>query len=220
TIPQFLAAIADYNALQAGEIVLLSGIPSLMMMPITPFLIRHVDIRLAVGIGFAILAVSAYLETDLTALSTGSAFVDSQLMRGVGTVLGMLFLNQAAIQSVSKEDAGDASGLFNAARNIGGSLALAGIAVVQDQRMWLHSRRIEETLNANSVMVQDYMHQQAQMLGGMAAAFRNLGGLIQQQALTMTYADLFWYLTVGTVIVTPLVLFLRPLPSTGMVPTH
>ena len=220
TIPQFLAAIADYNALQAGEIVLLSGIPSLMMMPITPFLIRHVDIRLAVGVGFAILAVSAYLETDLTALSTGSAFVDSQLMRGVGTVLGMLFLNQAAIQSVSKEDAGDASGLFNAARNIGGSLALAGIAVVQDQRMWLHSRRIEETLNANSVMVQDYMHQQAQMLGGMQGAFRYLGGLIQQQALTMTYADLFWYLTVGTVIVTPLVLFLRPLPSTGMVPTH
>ncbi|OYW85550.1 MAG: hypothetical protein B7Z20_08900, partial [Sphingobium sp. 32-64-5] len=43
-IPQFLAAIADYNALQSGKVVLLSGIPSLILMPFTPLLIKHVDI--------------------------------------------------------------------------------------------------------------------------------------------------------------------------------
>lgn len=211
TIPQFLAAIADYNALQAGNIVLLSGVPALMMMPITPFLIRHIDIRIAVTFGMVILAVSAWMETDLTALSTGEAFVDSQLMRGVGTVFAMMFLNQAAIQSVPREQASDASGLFNTARNLGGSLALAGIAVVQDQRLWLHNRRIEETLSANSPDVQAYMAGQAQALGSQEAAIRALGGTIQIQALTMTYADLFWILSVGIAIVTPLVVFLRPL---------
>src|SRR3546814_197351 len=35
-IPQFLAAIAGYDALQSCRIVLLSGIPSLMLMPLTP----------------------------------------------------------------------------------------------------------------------------------------------------------------------------------------
>jgi DHA2 family multidrug resistance protein len=213
TIPQFLSQITGYNSLQSGEIVLLSGIPMIIMMPFTPFLIRTIDIRLAVGFGMILLATSAYMETDLTSLSDGSTFVDSQLLRGVGTLFSMMFMNQAAIRSVSPEQASDASGLYNTARNLGGSLALAGIAVIQDQRTWLHSRRIEESLSANSVDVQTYMDGQAQTLGGMGAAFRSLGDTIQIQALTMTYADLFFILTVGIVCVTPLVLFLRPLPK-------
>lgn len=212
-IPQFLSAIAGYNSLQSGQIVMLSGAPVIMMMPFTPWLIRTVDIRLAVGFGLAVLALSAWLETDLTTVSDGSSFVDSQLMRGVGTVFCMMFLNQAAIRSVPPEQASDAAGLYNAARNLGGSFALAGIAVIQDQRLWLHSRRIEETLSANAVGVQDYMAGQIQALGGQGRAMRMLEGTIQMQALTMTYADLFWILTVGIILVSPLVLFLRPLPK-------
>jgi len=210
-IPQFLATISNYNALQSGKIVALGGLPSLMMMPLVPLLIRYVDIRLAVGFGLSVLACSAYIDTELTAQSAGGDFVISQLIRGVGTIFAMVFLNQAAIQSVSRENASDAAGLFNAARNLGGSLALAGIAVVQDQRLWLHSRRLEESLHANSGGVQDYLQAQARVLGGMPQALRSLGGTIQLQALTMTYVDLFWILSVGIGCVIPLVLFLRPL---------
>lgn len=213
TIPQFLSQISGYNALQSGEVVLLSGIPMILMMPFTPRLIRTIDIRLSVAFGMIMLAISAYMETSITTLADGHNFADSQLMRGVGTVFVMMFLNQAAIRSVEPSQASDASGLYNTARNLGGSLALAGIAVIQDQRVWLHSRRIEETLSANSDYVQSYMQSQAQTLGGMDAAYQNLGNIIQAQALTMTYADLFWLLTVGIVCVSPLVLFLRPLPT-------
>ncbi|WP_198350919.1 MDR family MFS transporter [Flavisphingomonas formosensis] len=215
TIPQFLAAISGYNSLQSGMIVLLSGVPIILMMPFTPWLIRSLDIRAAVAFGLSVLAISAWLETDLTPLSTGGAFVDSQLMRGVGSIFAMMFLNQAAIRSVSRELASDAAGLLNGARNLGGSLALAGIAVVQDQRLWLHSRRIEESMSANNVGVQDYMAGQAQALGGYPSAYRALEGSIQTQALTMTYIDLFWLLSVGILFVIPLVLFLRPLPKGG-----
>ncbi|MBV8250421.1 MAG: multidrug efflux MFS transporter [Comamonas sp.] len=204
-IPQFLANISDYNSMQAGLIVALSGIPSLMMMPLVPLMIRHLDIRLAVALGLFILALSAWLETDLSALSDGSAFVESQLIRGVGTILAMLFLNQAAIQSVSVTHASDAAGLFNAARNLGGSFALAGIAILQDQRFWFHSRRLEETLRANGERVQDYVQHNG------PASYMRLESMVQTQALTMTYIDLFWILSVGIVCVIPLVLFLRPL---------
>nr|WP_253201525.1 DHA2 family efflux MFS transporter permease subunit [Sphingomonas quercus] len=211
-IPQFLVTISGYNSLQSGWVVLLSGVPMLMMMPITPLLLRHVDIRISVIFGLVLLAVSAYMETSITVFSDGADFVDSQLLRGVGTVCVMMFLNQAAIRSVPPQQAADAAGLYNAARNLGGSFALAGIAVIQDQRLWLHSRRMEESLHANSAMVQDYMAGQAARLGGEAAAFQSLGNTIQAQALTMTYADLFWILTVGIVLMLPLVFFLRPLP--------
>lgn len=219
-IPQFLSTIAGYNSLQSGQIVLLSGLPSLLLMPAIPILVRFLDIRLAVGFGLILLSLSAYLECSLTAQATGSEFVMSQLLRGVGTVFAMLFLNQAAIQSVSRENASDASGLFNAARNLGGSLALAGVAVLQDQRLWLHSRRIEEAMNANRDRVQEYVASQSGGPGGLSSMYRNLENTVQQQALTMTYIDLFWILAVGIAIVVPLVIFLRPLEKSAPVATH
>ncbi|MFK3889099.1 MDR family MFS transporter [Sphingomonas sp. NPDC079357] len=212
-IPQFLAAIANYNALQSGKVVLLAGIPSLFMMAIVPILLVRVDIRLAVGAGLLIMGASALLDASLTIDSVGSDFTESQLLRGVGQILAMLFLSQAAIRSVPPAEAGDASGLFSAMRNLGGSFALAGIAILQDQRSWFHARRIEESLNANSVRVQDYMTATANSLGGQQTAIRALGQQIQGQALVMTYNDIFWIMGMGTLVVLPLVFFLRPLPK-------
>ena len=160
-----------------------------------------------------LMALSCHLDTTLTADSVGSAFTDSQLLRGVGTILGFVFLNQAAIASVKPSEAGDAAGLFSAARNIGGSFALAGIATLQDQRSYLHSRRLDDLVNANSLVVQDYLRSSA-------TALQQLGGTIQREALVMTYNDLFWLLSVGICCVVPLVLFLRPLPQGKAVAMH
>jgi len=212
-IPQFLAAIADYNALQAGKIVMISGVPAMLFMFTMPIMMRILDLRMAVAMGLMVLALSCYVDTSLTAAAVGGDFVQSQLLRGTGTVFAFVFLNQAAISSVPVKYAGDASGLFNAARNLGGSFALAAIATVQEQRVWFHSRRIEETLQANSVAVQDYVANSAQSLGGTDTALRALAGTIGREALVMTYNDMFWLLFVGILAVSPLVLLLRPLPK-------
>jgi MFS transporter, DHA2 family, multidrug resistance protein len=212
-IPQFLSALAGYNALQSGKVVLLSGIPSLFMMAIVPILLKRIDIRIAVASGLVIMGGSALLDANLTAASSGADFTVSQLARGVGQILGMLFLSQAVVRSVPPEDAGDASGLFNAMRNLGGSFALAGISILQDQRLWFHSRRIEESLNANSVAVQTYVGQLQGAVGDRTAGLRLLSQQIQAEALTMTFNDIFWIMGVGTFLVLPLVLFLRPLPQ-------
>ncbi|MCL9844950.1 MDR family MFS transporter [Ralstonia solanacearum] len=217
-IPQFLVGIAGYDALQSGWIVLLSGLPMIVLMPL---MLRRLDVRLAVGCGLVVLALSAYIETGLSPLSTGSSFAASQLMRGVGTVLTMMFLNQAAIRSVPPSQASDASGLYNALRNLGGSIALACVASLQEQRLWLHSRRIEDTLPANAAAVQDYVAGQVHLLGSQTAALLSMEQTIQVQALTMAYADLFWLLTVAILLVVPLVVFLRPLPTNaGPVAAH
>ncbi len=207
-IPQFLASIADYNALQSGKVVLLSGIPSLFMMAIVPILLKRIDIRLAVGAGLCIMGTAALMDANLTITSDGSDFTASQLLRGVGQILGMLFLSQACVRSVPPQEAGDASGLFNSVRNLGGSFALPGISILQDTRMWFHSRRIEETINANSIAVQDYVHR----MGG-PGSIPLIERQIQGQALVMTYNDIFWIMGVGTFLVLPLILFLRPLPK-------
>ena len=219
-IPQFLALVSDYNALQTGQVIFLMGVPAFLLMPFVPFLIRFVDIRLAVGAGLAIIAVSCFASTSLTAESAGEAFTAGQLLRGVGMILTMLFLNQATIAAVSKEDAGDASGIFNAARNLGGSFALAGLASFQDQRISLHSRRMEETLWANDSRLQEYLQGMSRTLGSMDAGLQSLAGAIQQQAFVMTYNDIFWTMAAATLATVPLVFFLRPLPKGQSLAMH
>lgn len=217
-IPQFLASVANYNALQSGKIVLISGLPSLFMMAIVPILLKRIDVRIAVFSGLLIMGVSSLVDTGMTMHSDGGDFVDSQLMRGVGQILGMLFLSQACVRSVPRELAGDASGLFNSVRNLGGSIALAGIAIIQDNRIWLHTRRLEEGLHANSPMVQD----QVRAMGGIARAAVQLEQQLQLQALVMTYNDIFRIMGYGTLIVLPLVLLLRPFSKDAApdVPMH
>ena len=210
-IPQFLAAIDDYNALQSGIVVIIAAFPTLVMMRLMPYLLKTLDIRFAVTTGLLILATASFIDCDLTINSSGIDFVHSQLLRGVGQSLSMFFMNQAVVSSISAEDAGDASGLVNAMRNLGGSIALASLSVLQDQRAWFHSRRLEETLNANSPAVQDYVANTAHLLGGQGASLRYLGQQIQIQSLVFTYDDIFWLLTIITIVVIPLVFFLRPL---------
>lgn len=216
-IPQFLAGVANYNALQAGQIVFLTGVPAMMMMPLFPILLKRVDIRVLVGTGMILLAASCYIDIELTSESRGGDFVLSQLMRGLGTVFCMMFLNQAAISSVSIEDAGDGAGLFNAGRNLGGSIGLAMLATLQDERMEFHRWTIHSALSANAGSMQDWVNQQTLAAGGgpdgVQTAMRMLDGMVTRDALVMAFSDDFMALTIAILVVAPLVLFLRPLPQ-------
>ena len=81
---------------------------------------------------------------------------------------------------------------------------------------------IRETVNANSVLVQDRIAQQAAVFGaqsgdlayGQQQAIGSLAGQIHQQALVMTFSDCFWILGVGLLVMMPLLFLLRtPKPA-------
>jgi DHA2 family multidrug resistance protein len=214
-IPQFLAAIAGYNAQQSGSVVFLSGIPAAMMMPLFPLLVTRIDLRVSVMGGMILMATCCWFDSTLTAQSTGSDFYMSQLMRGLGQAMSMLFLNQAAIASVKPSEAGDASGLFNAARNLGGSMALALLATLQERREDFHHWRLFGAIPANATDVQAWVASQTDGVGNDASlgALQSINAIVSQQALVMSYNDEFVALAVAIAVVLPLVLLLRPLPK-------
>jgi DHA2 family multidrug resistance protein len=216
-LPQFLSGVAGYNAAQSGRVLFISGIPAFLMMPLLPSMLGRVNMRFMVSCGLLCFAASCFLDVHLTAQDTGSAFVWSQLLRGVGQILSMLPLNQASVGSVSREDAADAAGLYNMARNLGGSLGLAALGIFIDRRMELHADAIRQTVNANAPLVQE-------RIAGMAASFAASGGdpayarqqalgqlasQIHTQAVVITYSDCFWVLGVAILASLPLVLLLR-----------
>ena len=219
-LPQFLSGIAGYNAEQSGRVLFLSGIPAFLLMPVLPLLLGKVDIRLMVLCGLLCFAVSCFIDTDLTAQSSGTNFVVSQLLRGFGQILSFMPLNQASVGAVSREDAGDAAGLYNMARNLGGSLGLSLLGVFIDRRVEGHADAIRETVTANSPLVQERIAGQAASFAssggdlayGRMQALKSLATTIHQQAIVITYSECFWILGVALLCMLPLVLLLRPPP--------
>lgn len=219
-IPQFLAVISGYNTEQAGYVLLLGGVPTVLLMPLMPWMLGSVDVRLMVGVGMAAFAGACFINLGASADSVGSHFVIGQLLQGVGLAFAMMALNQAAITSVPRELAGDASGLFNAARNLGGSIGLALISTFQERRMTFHLEMIGSSTTANSPLAQDYLRDVGMQLqggggDGQLQVFAQVAKLAQQQALVMTYNDLFWIFGVIVVCTFPLIFVLKPLPKGG-----
>ncbi len=223
-VPQFLSNIAGYNAEQSGGIMLLSGLPAFAVMPILPRLLTKVDSRALVISGLLFFAVSCLLDITLTAQSVGHDFYGSQLLRGVGQMLAMMPLNQASMAAVSREEAGDAAGLYNMARNLGGSVGLALLGVYIDRRNAFHDAVIRDSVTANSLIGQD--HLAATSAGFLAQAgdkayasmqaLGQLAGQMQQQAAVITYSETFHVLAWALLLVMPLALFLRkPQPGPG-----
>jgi MFS transporter, DHA2 family, multidrug resistance protein len=216
-VPQFLSLISGYNAEQSGDIMLLSGIPAFMMMPLLPRLLGKVDYRVLVIGGLVCFGVSCLLDTSLTAQSAGHDFLWSQLLRGVGQMLAMMPLNQASMAAVSREDSGDAAGLYNMARNMGGSVGLAVIGVVIDRRNAFHVATLRESVTANSLIGQEriagsaanWLARTGDLAYAKLQALAQLAAQIQQQAAVMTYSETFYLLAIALLACIPLALLLR-----------
>jgi DHA2 family multidrug resistance protein len=189
---------------QSGYITALSGIPMIMLLAMFPVLVRKIDIRIAVAFGLFLYGATCIADSLLSPETAGAQFVLTQLVRGLAQFFAILFLNQAATVSVPREYAADASGLFNAARNLGGSFGLALISTLQDRRQTLHVERLSESISANSMLGQNALHHLglARMIEAIAA-----------QAVVLTYADLYRIFGVLMLLLIPLAFLLTTLPK-------
>ncbi|KKB63790.1 DSBA oxidoreductase [Robbsia andropogonis] len=216
-LPQFLSGVAGYNAEQSGVVLLVSGLPAFLLMPVLPRILGAIDARWLVMTGVILFGISCLLDTSLTAQSVGHDFTYSQLMRGFGQMLALMPLNQAAMAAVTREQAGEASGMYNMARNLGGSVGLALIGIFLDRRTVLHDNILREAVTNNSVLANARIDGNAAsfMAQGSDAAHAHMQALsqfaqqIHVQATVMTYAETFFLLAIALLICIPLALFLR-----------
>lgn len=216
-VPQFLVAIAGYNALQAGQVLIIGGFFSLVGSLLYPVLVARIDVRIMVAIAFVIAGTGSYLGSLITADSVGIHFVPTVIMMGLGTSFSAIPLQQAALTAVSVEDAGQATSIFNIARNVGGSLGLATIASLIDQRLETHHWRLHETIGANDPAVAERLGALAGITGGRPesfdGAYRLLDGIVMQQSVVMSFGDVFFVLSLASFLSIPLVLLLKPIDS-------
>ncbi|MBV9704491.1 MAG: DHA2 family efflux MFS transporter permease subunit [Methylobacteriaceae bacterium] len=198
--PVFLARVRGYSSLQIGETMFVTGLCMFFSAPIVGRLSTLLDPRWMIGIGFGSFAAGTYIASGLTADWDFYELLAPQVLRGCGLMLAMVPINNVALGTLPAQRMKNASGLFNLTRNLGGAVGLALINTLIDKREDLHLARLHEAVawgrdraeatlaNLEAAMVS--FGSDAEL-----AATKRLAGMVRQQAVVMSLADVFYVLT-------------------------
>jgi DHA2 family multidrug resistance protein len=169
----FAGSVIRYSALDIGKVFLVAGTASVVVMPLMGRLAPRVDGRALLLIGVAAVSASQLSASHLTAAAGFWDMVTPNMIRSFG--LGFIFIpvSIAALSDLPASQRGNATGLFNLTRELGGSLgtALMGMLVSDDIKRF--GSRLAEHVTVYDPIVQEQMRQ----LGG------NVGALTFQREL-------------------------------------
>jgi DHA2 family multidrug resistance protein len=100
--------------------------------------------------------------------------------------------------TLSREEMGNATGLFNMLRNIGGSIGIAMATTAIIRRAALHQTEIGANLTSSSAVLQQKSAMMSAYLGhhlgraqGRPGSMGMVYGLMEQQSALMAYVDVF-----------------------------
>jgi DHA2 family multidrug resistance protein len=215
-IPNFSQSLLGYTALQAGILQVPGSIVSAFMFPIIGQFTGKLDARLLVFLGTLTLAVSSFMLSGIT-LDTGwDQFLSPGLLRGAATVLMYLPLTLAAVGGIPAKDIGGASAFMSLTRQMGGSVGIALLSTLLIRRTDFHRAVLIEHITPFSTQANERLQMLSSVWTNMGfvvtdaqeRALRMLHGIVEQQAMILSYGDLSWVMGVGLLITLPFVLFL------------
>jgi DHA2 family multidrug resistance protein len=219
--PLYLAQVRGYSALQIGETMFVTGVCMFLMAPVAGRLMRVLDPRAMMALGFLGFAAGTWTATGLTKDWDFWELLLPQVLRGVSLMICMVPINNIALGTLAPDRLKNASGLFNLTRNLGGAVGLAVINTALSDRMDLHLQRLHEAVtwsNAAALERLDGLARSFSSLGSdaSAAALKALSHLVRTEAQVMSFADVFVILSVlfaSLALATPLMK--RPQPALG-----
>ena len=200
-LPLYLSQLQGYNAEQIGEVLAWYGLPQLVLIPFVPRLMRIIDARILVGLGFLLFAVSCFMNVGLTADFAGPQFFWPNIVRAFGQAMIMTPLSVVATAGVAREQAGTASALYNMTRNLGGAIGIAVLQTFLTKREQYHSDIImdsvsvfDEATRARLQALTRYFleHGVSDPAAALHKAIVAVGLAVRQQASIMAYGDSFY----------------------------
>ncbi len=199
--PIFLQNLMGYTALWSGWALSPGGIATLLLMPLSGRLTARVDVRRLVAFGIIVCTWSLFMMSHFN-LHVGFATVAwPRIVMGVGLAFTFVPLTAATFAFVPREAMGNATGLFNLMRNIGGSVGIAAVTTLLAQRAQFHQGVLAAHVTAYNPYVYGTLQQIDRLLHTTAAprfpitgtppATALLYGELQRQAAMNAVIDCF-----------------------------
>jgi DHA2 family multidrug resistance protein len=147
-LPLFLGYVRQHSPLEIGAIMIVTGAAQLVCAPLTAWAETRVDRRWLTALGFGLFAAGLGLSGFETYATDFSEMLLPQLVRGSAIMLCILPVTTIALGHLPAARVGNASGLFNLMRNLGGAIALALIDTVLERRAPMHAEQLVARLQA------------------------------------------------------------------------
>jgi len=225
SLPEYLQTILGYTAQLAGIVLTPAGVVSAILLPVVGVLCGKVPLKWLILLGWIAMCTSLLYSTQLITMELDfhSAII-MRIYQAIGLAFLFVPLTSAAYFGIPESKNNEISGMVNLMRNIGGSVGTSLIATVIDRRSQLHMNNLVTHATTFDLpwrhMAQGLtMHFHASgysMAVGRQKALATMARLTSAQAITLSYADLFWLLGTISLIFVILSFFIpRNTPQAG-----
>jgi DHA2 family multidrug resistance protein len=197
-LPLFLQTLLGYPAVQSGMAVSPRGFGSILSMIIIGRLIGKIDSRYLIMFGFSVLAFSTYLFSDINLQISMSSVVWPNIISGLAMGFVFVPLTTAAMGTLSNEQMGNASGVFNLMRNTGGSIGIAAMTTLLARGVQTHQAAMASHITPYDPAFQQRFQQLRQAFAAHSdpvtatqQAYGAIYGTVARQATVLSYIDNF-----------------------------
>jgi DHA2 family multidrug resistance protein len=209
-LPLFLERVLGYTAALSGETLAARGIGALIGTVIVGRLIGKIDTRLLMSCGVGLLAFSVYLLGEVNLEVSQSSFLWPCLFNGFAFGLISAPLTTATVSILRTERIGYATAIFNAMRNLGGSVGISVMTTLLARRAQWHQTTLVARLTPYDRLFRQRLQQSQRWLGGQRAYGVFYDSLLRQSSL-LAFIYCFRLLALLCLVCVPLALcFKRP----------
>jgi DHA2 family multidrug resistance protein len=225
-LPDYLTRIQGLRDLQIGDTLNWIALPQIILVPLVSLLLKHIDARLVLVFGFAMLAAGSWMDTGLTHDWAGGDFLPSQCVEAIGLAFAITALITFAIANVTLAQAAAIAATIQIARLLGNEVGTAVIQTFVRVREQTYSNLIGLHVLAGSSATEGMAAQMAVPFGNRptglgdvaAQGIGTLGNLVRREAYVLAYIDSFWLIAWVSLLGTLLVLLLRRPPPNPLTP--
>jgi DHA2 family multidrug resistance protein len=221
-MPLFLQTLLGYTSTTSGLVLSPGGFVVIFCMPIVGLLLRRVQPRWLMIFGVVSCSAGLFIMSGFNLYIDYKTAVWSRMVQSLG--FGFLFvpISTAAFAYIAKARTQYATGLFNLARNLGGSIGIATVTTMLTRRAQLHQSRLVEHLTPYDAAYRDSLAGAARLMtlhgasppDAAAAAHGMIYGSMVRQAHMLAFVDVFWFMGVLFLGIIPLMLLIKNVKST------
>jgi DHA2 family multidrug resistance protein len=205
-LPQFTQGMLGFTPTISGALFILRAVPIILA---TPFVVRfsgRIDARIFLGVGFFLIALGSWTQAEVTTSQADFwSFAVPLALTGLGASFLFVPLSIAVLGATTPSEGPKAGAFVNLATQLGGSIAVAALAVIVDRRQTLHYEALAGNVTAANVAVTQFL---------LHNTLGRLAFLVRVQAQILSYADATVAIAIMTILCVPLVFFMRkPKPT-------
>jgi MFS transporter, DHA2 family, multidrug resistance protein len=226
-LPLYLQTLMGYPALQSGLAVSPRGVGAFVMMPLVGYLTGKIDVRKLIGLGFVVLGVSLWQFAEINLEISVWSIVWPMIFSGVGLSMIFVPLSTVTMGTLPQEQMGNASGIFNLLRNVGGSVGISAVTTLLARQAQVHQTNLISRLNPGDYIyggqsggIENFMQGMFGAPNALRRAQGVLYGELQRQATLLSYVNTFRLLAFLAFICIAGVIFLKRVKAKGPVAAH